>query len=82
MKQNKTKMNDDTIATIQEITLQAYEFGIYNKLQDEQDKSREEIFLIFRNWAKEFETMHEGYEWDGDWYDEIDIFLTEKLKNL
>lgn len=67
-----------TITTIQEITLQAYDFGIYRRLQDEKDMSRDQIFNLFEEWGKEFEKEHEGHEWNGDYYDEIDKFIMAK----
>ena len=67
-----------TITTIQEITLQAYDFGIYRRLQDEKDMSRDQIFNLFEEWGKEFEKEHEGHEWNGDYYDEIDTFIMAK----
>jgi len=68
----------NTITTIQEITLQAYDFGIYRRLQDEKDMSRDQIFNLFEEWGKEFEKKHEGYVWNGDYYDEIDTFIMAK----
>lgn len=67
-----------TITTIQEITLQAYDFGIYRRLQDEKDMSRDQIFNLFEEWGKEFEKEHEGHEWIGDYYNEIDTFIMAK----
>lgn len=73
----------NNITTVQEITLQAYQFGIYSILfGPKYDKSRDEIFNIFEKWAAEFEKAHEGYEWNGDYYDEIDLFLGAKKKEL
>lgn len=68
----------NAITTIQEITLQAYDFGIYRRLQDEKDMSRDQIFNLFEEWGKEFEKKHEGYEWNGDYYNEIDTFIMAK----
>lgn len=68
----------NTITTIQEITLQAYDFGIYRRLQDEKDMSRDQIFNLFEEWGKEFEKEHEGHEWIGDYYNEIDTFIMAK----
>lgn len=68
----------NTITTIQEITLQAYDFGIYRRLQDEKDMSRDQIFNLFEEWGKEFEKEHEGHEWNGDYYNEIDTFIMAK----
>lgn len=68
----------NTITTIQEITLQAYDFGIYRRLQDEKDMSRDQIFNLFEEWGKEFDKKHEGYEWNGDYYNEIDTFIMAK----
>lgn len=66
------------IITVQEITLVAYDMGIYNILQDVFGWGRDEVFLHFQDWADEFEKAHENYDWDGDFYDEIDIFLEKK----
>lgn len=68
----------NAITTIQEITLQAYDFGIYRRLQDEKDMSRDQIFNLFEEWGKEFDKKHEGYEWNGDYYNEIDTFIMAK----
>lgn len=70
------------VTTVQEITLQAYDFGIYRRLQDEKDMSRDEVFNLFEKWAEEFEKEHEGYDWNGDYYDEIDTFITKKNDEL
>ena len=68
--------------TIQEITLQAFEFGIYNFLFNVVNMSRDEIFNLFEDWAVEFEYTHKDYEWNGDYYDEIDDFLGYKADTL
>lgn len=68
----------NAITTIQEITLQAYDFGIYRRLQDEKDMFRDQIFNLFEEWGKEFDKKHEGYEWNGDYYNEIDTFIMAK----
>lgn len=68
----------NAITTIQEITLQAYDFGIYRRLQDEKDMSRDQIFNLFEEWGREFDKKHEGYEWNGDYYNEIDTFIMAK----
>jgi len=47
--------NEYLINTIQEITLQAYAFGIYDYFFNERNMSRTDIFNIFVEWAKEFE---------------------------
>lgn len=66
------------ILTIQELTLQAYGFGIIGFLTKEQNFSRETIFTIIQKWAEEFDEKHKGYDWCGDYYDEIDDFLMRK----
>ena len=68
--------------TIQEITLQAYVMHVYNLMQDELNMSRDEIFNTFEAWGHEFEETHEDYEWNGDYYDEIDKFIQRKEKAL
>jgi hypothetical protein len=30
-------------------------------------------------WAEEFEQIHNGRIWDGDWLDEVQDFIDEKL---
>ena len=70
------------IATIQEITLLAYEFSIYNYLADKLDMSRDEIFNVFEEWGKEFNKVHENYNWNGDYYDEIDAFVNKKFQEI
>lgn len=66
------------VLTIQEMTLQAHEFGIIGFLTKEQNFSREAIFTIIQKWAEEFDEGHKGYDWCGDYYDEIDDFLMRK----
>ena len=33
-------------------------------------------------WAEEFEQIHEGRIWDGEWEDSIREFIDEKLSDL
>jgi len=40
-----------------------------------------ELNLLLVDWALEFEEQNEGREWDGEWMDEIDLFLDKKLFN-
>jgi len=69
-------MNEQLINTIQEITIQAYDFGIYGYFFNERNMSRPDIFKIFVEWAKEFEETHENFDWmQGSFYDEVDDFL-------
>ena len=78
MRENKYLIN-----TIQEITLQAYTFGIYNYLQDERNMSRTDIFQLFVEWAKDFEEAHENFDWmQGSFYDEVDDFLTCRFDSV
>ena len=32
-------------------------------------------------WAKEFNAKNVGREWDGEWYDELEEFFNNKIKN-
>ena len=78
MRENKYLIN-----TIQEITLQAYAFGIYDYLFNERNMSRTDIFNIFVEWAKEFEETHENFDWmQGSFYDEVDDFLTCRFDSI
>ena len=78
MRENKCFIN-----TIQEITLQAYAFGIYDYFFNERNMSRTDIFNIFVEWAKEFEETHENFDWmQGSFYDEVDDFLTCRFDSI
>lgn len=68
--------------TIQEITLQAYEFGIYDYMFNEMNMSRDEIFNLFADWGVEFTYRYRNHDWNGDYYDLIDDFLMEKRELL
>ena len=75
--------NEYLINTIQEITLQAYAFGIYDYFFNERNMSRTDIFNIFVEWAKEFEETHENFDWmQGSFYDEVDDFLTCRFDSI
>ena len=70
------------ITTIQEMTLQAQAIGLYDFLFFKMDKSRDEIFNLIELWAEEFEKTHKNYDWDGDYYDEIDDFLGYRFESI
>ena len=75
--------NEYLVNTIQEITLQAYTFGIYNYLQDERNMSRTDIFQLFVEWAEDFEKAHENFDWmQGSFYDEVDDYLGYKFDGM
>lgn len=77
-------MKTTLISTIQEITLQAHELGIYGLLFNEKNMSRDEIFETFRAWADEFNDIEKEHAGEPDWfyYDEIDRFLVRKKKSI
>lgn len=78
MRENKYLIN-----TIQEITLQAYAFGIYDYFFNERNMSRTDIFNIFVEWANEFEETHENFDWmQGSFYDEVDDFLKCRFDSI
>jgi hypothetical protein len=74
----------DTITTIQEVTLQAKELGLYEYLFVKRNLSRDEALNLLEMWAKEFEKSHESFVWDGSvsYYDEIDKFVENRLCEL
>ena len=75
--------NEYIINTIQEITLQAYAFGIYDYLFNERNMSRTDIFQLFVEWAKDFEKTHENFDWmQGSFYDEVDDFIGYRLDSM
>ena len=76
-------MNECLMNTIQEITLQAYAFGVYDYLFNERDMSRTEIFELFVKWAEEFEESHKDFDWaQGFFYDEVDDFIGYRLDSM
>ena len=72
--------------TIQEITMQAYSFGVFNYLFEREHNamSRDEIFNLFEKWGEEFEALEKEHEGEDDWfyYDEIDEFINKKYMEL
>ena len=72
--------------TIQEITMQAYTFGVFNYLFEREHNamSRDEIFNLFEKWGEEFEALEKEHEGEDDWfyYDEIDEFINKKYMEL
>lgn len=74
----------DTITTIQEITLQAHELGLYEYLFIQRNLARDEALNLLEMWAKEFEASHKDFVWDGSvsYYDEIDKFVQNRLGEL
>lgn len=78
MRENKYLLN-----TIQEITLQAYAMGIYDYLSNKRNMSRTDIFLLFLEWAKDFEQTHENFDWTlGSFYDEVDNYLGHEFDSI
>ena len=74
----------DTITTIQEVTLQAKELGLYEYLYIQRNLSRDEALNLLEMWGKEFEANHKDFSWDGSvsYYDEIDKFVQNRLGEL
>ena len=76
-------MNEQLINTIQEITLQAYAFGIYDYLFNERNMTRPDIFQLFVKWAEEFEDTHKDFDWmQGSFYDEVDDFIGYRFDSM
>ena len=76
-------MSDYLINTIQEITLQAYAFGVYDYLFNERNMSRTDIFQLFVKWAEEFEESHKDFDWlQGSFYDEVDDFIGYRFDSM
>lgn len=70
--------------TIQEISLQAYAFGVFDYLFNERNMSRDEILNIFEDWGKEFEDICRAHTDEDDWfyYDEVDAFINRKFNEM
>jgi hypothetical protein len=76
-------MDEYIINTIQEITMQAYAFGVYDYLFNERNMSRTDIFALFVEWAKEFEETHKDFDWSqASFYDEVDDFVSYRLDSF
>jgi len=52
----------------------------FSKLYPESEAGYIERLNVIISWAKDFEQKNEGRGWDGEYMDEIDTFLNEKLK--
>ena len=74
----------DTITTIQEVTLQAKELGLYEYLFVERNLSRDDALNLLEMWGGEFERNHKDFVWNGSvsYYDEIDKFVQNRLGEL
>jgi len=82
MKENKYIVTN-CINTIQEITIQAYDFGIYGYLSNNKGISRTDIFDIFVEWAKEFDDTHKDFDWtQGSFEDEVHDFLECRFESI
>ena len=70
--------------TIQEISLQAYAFGVFDYLFNERNMSRDEILNLFEEWGKEFEDICRAHTDEDDWfyYDEVDSFINRKFNEM
>ncbi|MBO7071866.1 MAG: hypothetical protein J6W09_11325 [Bacteroidales bacterium] len=75
---------NNTISTIQEITLRAKALNIFDELFNKRNMSRPEIFRLFEKWGTEFESEVIRHEGESDWiyYDKIDAFLEQKLLSI
>lgn len=50
-------------------------------LTEEYDNGgRGRMYELAEEWTDEFEKLNEDREWDGQFYDELDEFLKEKIK--
>lgn len=63
------------ICNLQEISSQAI-----SRLTDVKDCSRNVAFAIIREWTKEFTEKYENYEFGGNYYDLVDEFIDNKIK--
>lgn len=48
--------------------------------QLENNNGRMALHTLAFDLANEFEAIHNDRQWDGEWFDELNNFLTEKLK--
>lgn len=45
-----------------------------------QEKGHGGLYELANDLTDEFENLHQGREWDGEFFDEIETFLNKKLK--
>ena len=68
-------------------------FAIGNELGKDKDQAplikhqyeeggRGRIWELAESLTNEFEKMHEGQQWDGEWFDAVDDFLEERFNEL
>ena len=72
------------IHDVQELTIVAEERGVREELM-ERGKSRSDVWELIQTWAEEYKELHhdEDYAANGtSFYDEIDLFVDEKRKEL
>ena len=75
-------MNLDTeyLETYYEIVA-AFHFNSTSKFLDEvqQEQGRGGMWEYAQTLTNEFQELHKDREWDGDFYDELDNFLIDKI---
>ena len=37
------------------------------------------FYTLAKQWTLEFENINKNKEWDGEWFDEIEIFINQKI---
>jgi len=75
-------MNLDTefLETFYEIVAAFYSNPTSRRLQDiEENEGRGGMWEYAQKLTEQFQELHKDREWDGEFYDEIDNFLIDKL---
>jgi hypothetical protein len=73
------KMDDEKFAfceTVADMAMNMQTARMKNELKGD---SRELVAMSIA-WAEEFEELHKGHQWDGEYFDEVDSFFALKFK--
>lgn len=80
------KINENNITSIlethyeivQTIALNEANFSVLSDIRE--SKGQGGLYEIAEKWTLEFESINNGRIWDGEFFDEIDKFIMDKLK--
>lgn len=58
---------------------ETWEYTMCAELGDSEGYNRTMLYDLSIQWTDEFEKLHEGREWDGEWMEEVWKFMENKL---
>jgi hypothetical protein len=63
--------------TVHDLSLNLHNDWVAGRLNVQDSRERAQLAI---EWAQEFEAMHQGREWDGEYLEEVDLFYATKAK--